>query len=161
MEHMDDSAMLTALKSGDIKAYQYFFMKYYKPLCLKARTMLSSMPEAEQLVQQIFVQVWEERLYHEIEHSVGGYFYRRVHNRCVDLVRKSNSDSHFSTDQGFLLMQGILPTGHKQVFSRMNLTALSYQENYPLEFRIPERSLNALRCVVNVALKALSLYIKL
>ena len=109
MEHMDDSAMLTALKSGDIKAYQYFFMKYYKPLCLKARTMLNSMQEAEQLVQQIFVQVWEERLYHEIEHSVGGYFYRKVHNSCVNLVRKSNSDNHFSTDHGFLLMQGMLP----------------------------------------------------
>ena len=161
MEHMDDSAMLTALKSGDIKAYQYFFMKYYKPLCLKARTMLNSMQEAEQLVQQIFVQVWEERLYHEIEHSVGGYFYRRVHNSCVNLVRKSNSDSHFSTDQGFLLMQGMLPGCNEEASSGMNLVALSWKENYPGEFRILEKSVNALRCVLNVALKALRHHIKL
>ena len=155
MEHMDDSAMLTALKSGDIKAYQYFFMKYYKPLCLKARTMLNSMQEAEQLVQQIFVQVWEERLYLEIEHSVGGYFYRRVHNTCVNLVRKSNSDNHFSTDHGFLLIQGILP--EMKATSGVNITALSYKENYPEAFRILERMKNAL----NVALKALWIHIKL
>jgi DNA-directed RNA polymerase specialized sigma24 family protein len=158
MEHMDDSAMLTALKGGDIKAYQYFFMKYYKPLCLKARTMLNSMQEAEQLVQQIFVQVWEERLYHEIEHSVGGYFYRKVHNSCVDLVRKSNSDNHFSADHGFLLMQGVLPA--MGVSSGMNIAALSWKENYPREFRILEKSVNALRSVLNVALKALWIHIK-
>ncbi|WP_177230363.1 RNA polymerase sigma factor [Chitinophaga sp. CF118] len=159
---MDDSAMLTALKGGDIKAYQYFFMKYYKPLCLKARMMLNSMQEAEQLVQQIFVEVWEERLYHEIEHSVGGYFYRKVHNSCVNLVRKSNSDNHFSTDHGFLLMQGMLPD--KQVMETepgINIATLSYKENYPEVFNILERSVNALRCVLNVALKALWTHIKL
>lgn len=155
MEHMDDSAMLTALKGGDIKAYQYFFMKYYKPLCLKARTMLNSMQEAEQLVQQIFVQVWEERLYHEIEHSVGGYFYRRVHNSCVNLVRKSNSDNHFSTDHGFLLMQGMLPP--MEATSGINIAAVSYKENYPEVFRILER----MKSVLNVALKALWIHIKL
>lgn len=162
MGHMDDSAMLAALKGGDIKAYQYFFMKYYKPLCLKARTMLNSMQEAEQLVQQIFVQVWEERSYLEIEHSVGGYFYRRVHNSCVNLVRKSNSsDNRFSTDHGFLLMQGMLPD--KQAMesaSDMNITALFYKESYPGVFRILE-SVNALRSFVNVALKALWIHIKL
>lgn len=158
MQHMDDSAMLTALKAGDIKAYQYFFMKYYKPLCLKARMMLNSMQEAEQLVQQIFVQVWEERSYHEIEHSVGGYFYRKVHNSCVNLVRKSNSsdNNRFSEDHGFLLMQGT--SWEKQLLHvdpNTYTATLSYRENYPELFSILERSVNALRCVVNVALKAL------
>jgi DNA-directed RNA polymerase specialized sigma24 family protein len=158
MEHMDDSAMLTALKGGDIKAYQYFFMKYYKPLCLKARTMLNNMQEAEQLVQQIFVDVWEQRLYHEIDQSVGGYFYRKVHNSCVSLVSKSNSGNRLSTDHGFLLMQDILPA--MEATSGVNVSALSYSENYPELFRIIE-SVNALRSVLNVALKALWIRIKL
>lgn len=105
MQHMDDTAMLTALKSGDLKAYQYFFMKYYKPLCLKARLMLNSMDESEQLVQQLFVQVWEDQSYMDIEHSVGGYFYRLVHNSCVNLVKKESSSGQLSTDHGLLLMQ--------------------------------------------------------
>jgi DNA-directed RNA polymerase specialized sigma24 family protein len=161
MEHMDDSAMLTALKGGDIKAYQYFFMKYYKPLCLKARMMLNSMQEAEQLVQQIFVQVWEERSYHEIEHSVGGYFYRKVHNSCVNLVRKSNSDNRFSTDHGFLLMQGIPQEQPGMVVGPGAITAtLSYEEHYPELYRILEKRIITLRCVVNQALKTLWTHIK-
>jgi DNA-directed RNA polymerase specialized sigma24 family protein len=152
MQQMDDSAMLNALKGGDIKAYQYFFMKYYKPLCLKARMMLNSMEEAEQLVQKIFVEVWEQRQYHEIEQSVGGYFYRRVHNSCVNLVRKSDSGNHYSKDHGFLLMQGVLPD--KQEQNGMNIALLSYNDDFPELFRILERGIYTVRCVLNVALKA-------
>ncbi|SEW37539.1 DNA-directed RNA polymerase specialized sigma subunit, sigma24 family [Chitinophaga sp. YR573] len=159
MQHMDDSAMLNALKGGDIKAYQYFFMKYYKPLCLKARMMLNSMEEAEQMVQKIFVEVWEERLYLEIEQSVGGYFYRKVHNSCVNLVRKSDSGNHYSTDHGFLLMQGMLPA--MQMQNDMNTALLSYNERIPELFRILEKGFNAFRRVLNVTLEALCIHIKL
>jgi DNA-directed RNA polymerase specialized sigma24 family protein len=159
MQHIDDSAMLNALKGGDIKAYQYFFMKYYKPLCLKARMMLNSMEEAEQMVQKIFVEVWEERLYLEIEQSVGGYFYRRVHNSCVNLVRRSDSGNHFSTDHGFLLIQGVLPAGKMQ--NDLNTAVLSYNERIPELFRILEKGFNALKRVLNVALEALYIHIKL
>ncbi|GAA3911946.1 hypothetical protein GO495_25700 [Chitinophaga oryziterrae] len=159
MQHMDDSAMLNALKGGDIKAYRYFFMKYYKPLCLKARMMLNSMEEAEQLVQKIFVEVWEEQLYLEIEQSVGGYFYRKVHNSCVNLVRRSDSGSHFSTDHGFLLMQGMLPG--KQMQNSMNIALLSYHERIPALFRILEKGVKAFRRVLNVTLEALCIHIKL
>ncbi|WP_343668801.1 sigma factor [Chitinophaga sp.] len=118
MQYMDDSVMLAALKGGDLKAYQYFFMKYYKPLCLKARTMLTVMEEAEQLVQHVFVQVWEEQLYLEIDHSMGGYLYKMVHNSCVNLVKKSNSDDRFSADPGLLMVRHVefpLPTSYNQV----------------------------------------------
>jgi hypothetical protein len=108
MQQTDDSAMLIVLKQGEISAYQYFFMKYYKPLCLKARMMLNNMEEAEQLVRHVFVQVWEEKLYLEIEHSVGGYFYKMVHNSCVAILRKGQSDSRLPSDPGFLLMQQVI-----------------------------------------------------
>jgi DNA-directed RNA polymerase specialized sigma24 family protein len=159
MQHMDDSTMLNALKGGDIKAYQYFFMKYYKPLCLKARMMLNSMEEAEQLVQKIFVEVWEERQYHEIEHSVGGYLYRRVHNSCVTLVRKSDSGNHFSTDHGFLLMQGSLPDAwSSQDQSGMNVAVLTFEDDL---FRKIENGVSTLKRVLNIALRALWIHIKL
>lgn len=118
MQYMDDSVMLAALKGGDLKAYQYFFMKYYKPLCLKARTMLTVMEEAEQLVQHVFVQVWEEQLYLEIDHSMGGYLYKMVHNSCVNLVRKSDSNDRFSADPGLLMVhhaEFLLPTSYDQL----------------------------------------------
>ncbi|SFW88498.1 sigma factor [Chitinophaga sancti] len=82
----EDTAMLSALtKDNSLVAYQYFFMKYYKPLCLKASTMLGNMDEAREIVQKIFIEVWKTRQYQEIEHAPGGFFYQIVDARCRQL----------------------------------------------------------------------------
>ena len=173
MQHTDDSVMLLALKDGEIKAYQYFFMKYYKPLCLKARMMLNSMEEAEQLVRHVFVQVWEEKLYLEIEHSVGGYFYRMVHNSCVNLIKKGQSDGRLSNDPGLLLMQevvlplpGYMMQYRKQVALEyqggVSLSLLSDYKKHSWDFlAILRKSIRTLKAKCNAALKALRLQIRL
>ncbi|PSL25027.1 sigma-70 family RNA polymerase sigma factor [Chitinophaga ginsengisoli] len=172
MQHMDDSAMLIALKEGEIKAYQYFFMKYYKPLCLKARMMLNNMDEAELLVRHVFVQVWEEKLYLEIEHSVGGYFYRMVHNSCVNILKRGQSDNRLSNDPGFLLMQQVvLPLpGYLMQYKRqvalvhsggVSLSLLS-DKRYPLDLSsILKKGIKAFKNKCKAALKALMFQTKL
>ncbi|SHN07120.1 hypothetical protein [Chitinophaga sp. CF418] len=172
MQHMDDSAMLIALKEGEIKAYQYFFMKYYKPLCLKARMMLNNMEEAEQIVRHVFVQVWEEKLYLEIEHSVGGYFYRMVHNSCVNILKRGQSDNRLSNDPGFLLMQQVvLPLpGYLMQYKRQ--VALAYSggislsllsdKRYPLDLSsILRKGIKVFKSKCKAALKALMFQIRL
>lgn len=154
MRHMDDSAMLFALKEGEIKAYQYFFMKYYKPLCLKARMMLNNMEEAEQLVRHLFVQVWEEKLYLEIEHSVGGYFYRMVHNSCVNILKKGQSNNRLSNDPGFLLMQQVeLPLpGFLMQFKRQ--VALEHNGGFSLSMLSDKRYPQHLSSILKKGIKA-------
>lgn len=172
MRHIDDSAMLFALRDGEIKAYQYFFMKYYKPLCLKARMMLNNMEEAEQLVRNVFVQVWEEKLYLEIEHSVGGYFYRMVHNSCVNILKKGQSNNRLSNDPGFLLMQQVvLPLpGFLMQYKRLlslerngggiSLSTLS-DKRYPQYLSsILKKGIKALKSTCKAVLKALMFEIR-
>lgn len=88
MTSIDDMAVLSELKQGNIKAYQHFFLKYYKPLCLKAYTMLGNMKKAQDLVQHTFIRIWEEKLYLDIQQSVGGFLYQQVHLDCLNLQTK-------------------------------------------------------------------------
>jgi DNA-directed RNA polymerase specialized sigma24 family protein len=88
MNSIDDKAVLSELKQGNIKAYQYFFLKYYKPLCLKAYTMLGNMQMAQDLVQHTFIRIWEQRLYLEIQQSVGGFLYQQVHLDCLKQLQQ-------------------------------------------------------------------------
>lgn len=88
MTSIDDMAVLAELKLGNIKAYQYFFLKYYKPLCLKAYTMVGNMKKAQDVVQHTFIRIWEERLYLDIQQSVGGFLYQQVHLDCLDQARE-------------------------------------------------------------------------
>ncbi|KAA2245773.1 hypothetical protein F0L74_07425 [Chitinophaga agrisoli] len=86
MNSIDDMAILSELKQGNIKAYQYFFLKYYKPLCLKAHTMLGNMKRAQDAVQYTFIRIWEQKLYNDIQQSVGGFLYQQVHLDCLNLL---------------------------------------------------------------------------
>jgi DNA-directed RNA polymerase specialized sigma24 family protein len=91
MTSIDDMAVLSELKQGNIKAYQYFFLKYYKPLCLKAYTMVGNMKKAQDVVQHTFIRIWEEKLYLDIQQSVGGFLYQQVHLDCLGQAREPQS----------------------------------------------------------------------
>lgn len=84
MQISEDTVMLSALKQDNkLEAYQYFFMKYYKPLCLKACQMLGNPEKAKETVQQLFIEVWKKKAYLNITHSAGGYFYQLLYERCL------------------------------------------------------------------------------
>jgi RNA polymerase sigma-70 factor (family 1) len=71
-------------QQGNSSLFDYFFDKYYQGLCVYAYRMLKSNSEAEDLVQDFFVRILENRATISIETSVKSYFIRSVHNRCLD-----------------------------------------------------------------------------
>ncbi|ASZ11697.1 sigma-70 family RNA polymerase sigma factor [Chitinophaga pendula] len=83
MSNETDAQLLSAVKAGNIKAYRRLFMKYYKPLCLKAYLVLDDMQQAETAVENIFVQLWEQKAYKDIPNAVGGYLCKLVHDNCI------------------------------------------------------------------------------
>lgn len=85
MQNSDDITRLSTLKQdNNLEDYQYFFMKYYKPLCIKASQMLGNMDMARETVQQLFIDVWKSGAYKDIQHSVGGFFYQLVCRKCEE-----------------------------------------------------------------------------
>lgn len=73
-------------QGGNHAVFDYFFDKYYQGLCLYAYRMLKSNSEAEDLVQDFFVRILENRKTISIATSVKSYFIRSVHNRCLDYL---------------------------------------------------------------------------
>jgi len=66
--------------------FDYFFDKYYQGLCVYAYRLLKSQTEAEDLVQDFFVRILENRGNIFVNSSVKSYFLRSVHNRCLDIL---------------------------------------------------------------------------
>jgi len=71
-------------QGGNPIVFDYFFDKYYQGLCVYAYRMLKSNSEAEDLVQDFFVRILENRKTISIETSIKSYFIRSIHNRCLD-----------------------------------------------------------------------------
>ncbi|WP_017258850.1 RNA polymerase sigma factor [Pedobacter arcticus] len=87
-----DSELLKQLKSGNSKAYDQIFLKYYKVLCVNAYFFLKDYQASKDLVQIFFLEIWEKKLYLNLEGEIKGYLYRSVQNRCLNSLRKEESE---------------------------------------------------------------------
>ncbi|WP_163707380.1 RNA polymerase sigma factor [Mangrovibacterium lignilyticum] len=87
-----DQFLLQAIQSGQEKAFDYLFRKYYKALCAQANLYLHDLDLAQGLVQECFIKFWENRKNAtEISHLTA-YLSFMVRNRCVDHSRKNKKE---------------------------------------------------------------------
>ncbi|RWU10907.1 RNA polymerase sigma factor [Pedobacter chitinilyticus] len=87
----EDQILLEELQSGHKAAHELVFKKYYRALALKAFLILDDEMEAEDLVQNLFVEMWQKNHYQSVKSSLKSYLFRAVHNQCLMLLRKRKS----------------------------------------------------------------------
>ena len=86
---VDDKLICRFLKEHDPRGMEVLFEYYYRPLVLWADTFLNDIPAAEDIVQDFFVDFWEQRAYERItSSSVRGYIFAAVRNRALKLLEK-------------------------------------------------------------------------
>jgi RNA polymerase sigma-70 factor (family 1) len=79
-----DPEIVNAIRRGDEAAYERTFRNYYERLCHYANSLLKEEDEAEEVVQTVFLTIWEKRADLEITLSLKSYLYRAVHNHCLN-----------------------------------------------------------------------------
>lgn len=83
-----DEAVVQALRLNDQSAFDAMFRLYYPALCRYAAGFTGGdRDEAEDIVQQTFVKLWEQRSLLDVRWSVRAYLYKMVHNRCLNRLR--------------------------------------------------------------------------
>lgn len=75
-----------------MKAFDTLFVKYYKLMVANCYFFLRDEQEAKDLVQVFFSEIWEKRLYLNMEGDIKGYLYRSIQNRCLNLQRKQTTE---------------------------------------------------------------------
>jgi RNA polymerase sigma-70 factor, ECF subfamily len=85
---------------GDIKAFEMTFKQLYQPLVHYSHTIVKDLDEAEDIVQQAFVGIWQKRDIIKIDTSFKSYLYRAVYNASLNWVKHHNvRQMHFSEVQ--------------------------------------------------------------
>ncbi|WP_280745355.1 MULTISPECIES: RNA polymerase sigma-70 factor [unclassified Parabacteroides] len=87
---MNDKALLNRIQQGDTDAYNQMFGLFYSPLCEYASQYISD-ADAEELVQDLMVYVWENRKHLVVEKSLKSYLFVSVKNRCYNVSRNKQS----------------------------------------------------------------------
>jgi RNA polymerase sigma-70 factor, ECF subfamily len=90
-----EKRILTDLKYGSKKAFEYVFKTYYDPLMKYAEEILKNRDQAEDVIENLFVIIWEDRKLLDIHTSFRSYLYRSTYNACMNVIRKRKSESKY------------------------------------------------------------------
>ncbi|MDD2416731.1 MAG: RNA polymerase sigma-70 factor [Parabacteroides sp.] len=85
---MEESVLLDELRRGSEIAYKQLFIKYYSPLCEYASQYISD-DDAEELVQELILFIWETRESILIESSLKSYLFIATKHRCLNFIKKN------------------------------------------------------------------------
>lgn len=86
--NLTDEQLLFAIQKGEKKAFDTLFLRYYFYLCAYARNYVS-FEEAEEVAQDTMVWFWENRSEISIDHSVKGYLFTAIKNKCLNLKKRN------------------------------------------------------------------------
>lgn len=88
MTQYTEQTLAQQIKANDLQAFEVAFTTYAGGLIEYATTMLKDADEAEDIVQQLLVQLWVNRSTLNIATSLKGYLYRSVHNSCLNKIKR-------------------------------------------------------------------------
>lgn len=84
---LTDIELLQRIKQDDATAYQSLFERYWERLYLFAYKRLKSRQEAEDVVQHVFMKIWERRATRNITFSLQHYLYKSVSYEVISSLK--------------------------------------------------------------------------
>lgn len=85
--------ILNELQKGNERAFDTIFKLYYMSLCQFSYSFIKDQDTAENLVQEVFVKLWEKRENMTNIENLLSYLMGMVRNQSVDFLRKEKTNS--------------------------------------------------------------------
>jgi RNA polymerase sigma-70 factor, ECF subfamily len=78
-----DQEIIGRIRQGDKSEFESLFRSSYASLVHYAKKILKDQDTAEEIVQDLFFRLWQNKNNLNIESSLNGYLFRAVHNKCL------------------------------------------------------------------------------
>lgn len=143
----EDKILVSHLKQGNPKAFEQLFLKYQKKLYYFCRKIIKNKEDSENLVQNTFLEIWENRQNIDEEKSFSGYLFKAIKNKVYNYIKKKineqfyldfiNEDSEEYSEDQYETKQLVdivneliqkLPERRKEIFLLSRNEGLTYKE---------------------------------
>lgn len=144
-----DRQLTGLLQQGDEYAFKQLYLLYSPRIYKKILQLVKQTSVAEELLQDVFVRIWEKKEQIDLEKSFPSFLYRIAHNLVTDLFRRLALDrkmmesfiaestelySPFEEDdenESKLILQkalDTLPAQRKKIYVLIKIEGKSYEE---------------------------------
>ena len=100
----NEKELLQRIADGDDRAFAELFRAYHEPLAKYIFTLLESVQMCEEIVQDVFVKIWENRLELPKKDKFTSYMFILTRNYTINCIRKIVRDRK----QGQLYVDDVL-----------------------------------------------------
>lgn len=143
-------ACVIDLQKGDKSAFDAFYHQYYQPVYRNITKLIYQHDIAEDILQEVFLALWEHRSKLDPERSVAGWLFVVSYNKSINWLKRNNEEKNFVPvpamqgydidetkeqeqifeDQVTLINYAVdqLPLRKKQAFRLCKLEGRSYEE---------------------------------
>ncbi len=116
------------------------FREFYQPLLSYAASVIKSEPDAEEIVQDIFFFLWENKKSLDIHTSFSAYLYRAVHNNCLQLLKREKRKINYQQDQSNWNYHESMSPGevlqYNELYDKINRVVEELPENCKTIFKL-------------------------
>lgn len=84
---LDEQVLIEKLRKNDRKAYSELFDRYFDRLFTFAMNMVFREDVANDIVQEVFIAIYEKSVLKDYRGSLKAYLYTSVRNRCYNYLR--------------------------------------------------------------------------
>ena len=144
----DNDFLLSAVQRGDQKAFDTLFRRYYPMLCAYGHRFVE-LEDAEEIVEDSLLWIWENRETLGIESSLNSYLfkmvYRRALNKLAHIDATQRADTRFYEEMQEMLQDtdyyqieelakriedavAALPESYREAFVMHRFRDMSYKE---------------------------------
>src|SRR5258708_11259229 len=85
---MEERELLDRLRRGDNAAYEAIFRQWYAPLVATTAALLRDRGPAEEIVQDVMLELWRRRATLTLEQSLRAYLFQASRNRALNHLRR-------------------------------------------------------------------------
>lgn len=94
---LDEATTVNQIRQGNDTVFERVFKEHFNPLYAYAFTMLKDAVIAEEVVQTLFLKLWEKHQVLTINTSLKSYLYRATYNDCMNIIKHEHVKQKYQT----------------------------------------------------------------
>jgi RNA polymerase sigma-70 factor (ECF subfamily) len=99
MTNEQEKLLVSKLRAGEENAYRYLFENYYNPLCRVALFYVEDPYVAENLAEDLFAFLWEQRSTLVIHSSLRSYLFTAIRHRSLNYLQQAYTTNKVSLSE--------------------------------------------------------------
>jgi len=100
---MDNKEMTADLVSENEAVFEQLFKKHFRELHAYSFSLLKDWDVAEEIVQSLFLKLWEKNEWSHIQTSIKSYLYKSVYHESLNYIRRQKVQLKYQTSTAYAM----------------------------------------------------------